>query len=621
MPRNRSRFRNVRPDTVDFRDLPFRPNIAIAPVPAVLPEIPLKIKSQGETNACTGFSLSLVVEYLLRKSGREGKAEISPYMLYSMARRYDEYSGGDDDGSSLRGALKGWFKHGACLDRLWKTGVDVPPAPRNAEEDWWLDAVRRPLGAYYRIDIRQVSDIHSALNEVGIVYASVDTHVGWDAGGKVPPAKRRPSSFDGMFVIPHRRGSAGGHAIALVGYDERGFLVQNSWGTDWGSYGFGLLTYDDWLSNAMDCWVAQLGVATEDHEAIARSSTLRVDRSKQVTLAAGDVLRNREISPFVVDMGNNGVLSDRGIFRTTPDDVRALVDIHLLEARTRWGLAGKPIDVCIYAHGGLVDEKAAATCAADWIPLLYGKRIFPIFLMWETGFLDTVMNRLDDAARGVPRVAGAGEGFWARAEKWWNRRLERIFWRPGTAIWGEMKQNAAAISANPDSGLAQLFTHFQASPGAKQPVRIHLVGHSAGSIVHSYLIDAGVRQGLEFESVSFLAPAITVDDFRRLAWPHIQSGAVKRYQQFHLSDKAEEDDPTCSPYRRSLLYLVSESFEHGVQTPILGMQRYFDKAFGTRAKLKSCVAPGVVSGSTTHGGFDDDPGTRAQVVRFIKGTK
>ena len=101
MPRNRSRVRNVRPDTIDFRDLPFRPSIAITPKPAVLPEIPLKVKSQGETNACTGFALSLVVEYLLRKSGREGKAEISPYMLYSMARRYDEYSGAAEAGEML----------------------------------------------------------------------------------------------------------------------------------------------------------------------------------------------------------------------------------------------------------------------------------------------------------------------------------------------------------------------------------------------------------------------------------------------------------------------------------------------------------------------------------------
>jgi hypothetical protein len=158
MPKNRSRVRNVRPDTVDFRDLPFRPSIAITPRPTVFPEIPLKVKSQGETNACSGFALSLVVEYLLRKSGRDARAEISPYMLYSMARRYDEFSGAADDGSSLRGALKGWQKHGACLDRLWKTGINVPPAPRSAEDDWWLDAVRRSLGAYYRIDIRQISD-------------------------------------------------------------------------------------------------------------------------------------------------------------------------------------------------------------------------------------------------------------------------------------------------------------------------------------------------------------------------------------------------------------------------------------------------------------------------------
>lgn len=621
MAKGRNRIRNVHPDTIDFRDLPFRPSVGTTPRPSVFPAIPLPVKSQGETSACTGFALSLVVEFLLRKSGREPKAEVSPYMLYSMARRYDEFSGAGDDGSSPRGALKGWHKHGACLDRLWKTGLDIPPVPENVADDWWLDAVRRPLGAYYRIDIRQISDIHSALNEVGIVYASVDTHAGWDAGDKEPPRTKRPKSFDGMFAIPHRRGSAGGHAIALVGYNERGFLIQNSWGTRWGTYGLALLTYDDWLSNAMDCWVAQLGVATQEHEAIARSNTLRVDRSQKVTLASGEVLRNREISPFVVDMGNNGALSDRGVFRTTPDDLRALVQVHLAEARTRWRLTGKPIDVCIYAHGGLVDEKSAAACAAEWIPLLYGERIFPVFLMWETGFLDTVTNRLEDAVRGVPRVAGAGEGFWARAEKWWNRRLERLFWRPGTAIWGEMKQNAAAISANPNSGLVQLFRQFKTSQEAKQPIRIHLVGHSAGSIVNSHLIAAGVKQGLRFESVSYLAPAITMQDFRDLAYPHIQSGLVGRYQQFHLSDQAEQDDRTCSPYRRSLLYLVSESFEHGVPTPILGMQKYYDTAFGNRGKLKCHVSPGKVSGSTTHGGFDNDRPTQTQVISFIKGTR
>lgn len=36
----------------------------------------------------------------------------------------------------------------------------------------------------------------------------------------------------------------GGHAVLLVGYDERGFLVKNSWGTGWGDGGYCVVSYD-----------------------------------------------------------------------------------------------------------------------------------------------------------------------------------------------------------------------------------------------------------------------------------------------------------------------------------------------------------------------------------------
>ena len=29
---------------------------------------------------------------------------------------------------------------------------------------------------------------------------------------------------------------AGGHAFAIVGYDQDGFIVLNSWGRNWGGY-------------------------------------------------------------------------------------------------------------------------------------------------------------------------------------------------------------------------------------------------------------------------------------------------------------------------------------------------------------------------------------------------
>jgi hypothetical protein len=617
-------LRVARPDALDPRDRPFRPNVSLCPQPTLYPKQPLPVKHQGQTNACTGFGLSLVAEHLLRLSGREPTPAISPYMLYSMARRYDEFPGSAaDEGSSLRGALKGWFKHGACRFALFPA-LDMPPAQARIEDDWWYDAVKRPLGAYYRVDPKRITDLHAALNEVGILYASCGCHSGWDEGAKLAPLKRRPARIDAVWQIPIQGGHAAhpGHAFAIVGYDHRGFLVQNSWGTEWGSHGYAILGYDDWLTNAMDCWVAQLGVVTADHQAIAKSLSLRTDAAGKVVLSASAVLRNREISPFVLNMGNNGALSNSGDFRTTPDDVRAMADVHLAAARKKWGLEQAPVDVCIYAHGGLVGEGKAATIAAQWVPMLYEARIFPVFLMWETGFFSTVIDRIEDAIKGVERPTGFGEAH----DRWWNHRNGRLFARPGTQLWGEMKQNADAISAyrggvadDEQAGAVLLYRHFKHKVDNRQ-VRMHLVSHSAGSIVASFMVDRLVREeGLKLESVTFMAPAVRVDTFDRLVRPHLESGAIGRFQQFHLTERAEQDDASCGPYRRSLLYLVRESFEGGTTTPILGVQKDYEAYAAQLPRATAWAAPGPQSESSSHGGFDDDERTRLQVLRFIAG--
>jgi hypothetical protein len=613
------RVRNVRPDALDFRDLPFRANVALAPQARLFPSIRLPVKDQTNTNACTGFALSRVVEHLLRQARRPA-ATVSPYMLYSMARRYDEFPGSKDEGSSLRGALKGWFKHGVCADAMWRTGIEMPPVPDDPKKDWWLEAVNRPLGAYYRIAARSIADIHCALNEVGVVYASAVCHSGWDEGTGLKQAAPPRSFRSPVWRIPQRKSKRddGGHAFALVGYDERGFLLQNSWGSAWGTRGYAILTYDDWLEYAMDCWVAQLGVVTEEHRAIARAGSLRTDRSGQVELAGGEVLRNREISPFVINMGNNGRLSNSGWFRTTADDVRAIVEVHLKQARETWEVGDTPVDVCLYAHGGLVGEKDAAAHAANWIPRLYDQRIFPIYLMWETDFLSTVVGQLEDAVTDIPRPTGRRDDLWSPLEKWWNERLERLLARPGTALWSEMKENAAAMSATPEGGIGILYEHLAGAQATAWPLRLHLVGHSAGSIALAHVVDFLFRRGVKVDSVSFLAPAVRVDTFHRLVAARLADGSVARYQQFHLTEKAEEDDPTCGPYRRSLLHLVCESFEGGTRTPILGMKRYFDADDAMPAGVVTHVAPGSTSASTTHGGFDDDPATLAQVIAFVK---
>jgi hypothetical protein len=615
--------RNVVPDRIDLRDRPYLPAVAVIPGVSLEPKTDIPVLDQRDTNACTGFSLASVIYHLQRTAKRElAQCSVSPFMLYSMARRYDEFPGDPtaDTGSSLRGAIKGWYRHGACASKLWAS-EKMPTGPvKKVADDWWLDAVLRPLGAYYRVDTRSITDMHVALNEVGILYASAACHSGWDEGFSV---KAKPKN--GRWTIPPQKATPGdgGHAFAIVGYNSDGFIIQNSWNTIWGSGGRAVLTYEDWLDNAMDCWVAQLGVVTDLHREIAQSTTLRL-RAGKVQLASEPSLRKREISPFIIDMENNGRLSNTGDFRTQDSDIEALVNLHLGEARKAWGLKNNdPVDIAIYAHGGLTSENDAATTAAKWIPALYDNKIFPVFMMWETDLWSTLTDRLEDVLKGQPRPTG---GLFDSAKAWWNERLEKLLAKPGTMIWGEMKQNAEAISSAPDSGGVKLYEACKRSPFFANPtkVRLHLIGHSAGSILHSHAIELLCGKGWIFESVNFMAPAVRVDTFQDKVVPFIQSDQVRRYNQFHLSDDIEQKDPTCKPilgYSRSLLYLVSQSFEKGQVTPILGMEKYFNEKIAPQnlGSVRTWPAPGNESKSNTHGGFDDDDATMASVIALIKG--
>ncbi len=616
--------RNVCPDKLDLRDRPYRPAIALQPPQRLIPKFILPVLNQRDTSACTGFALSNVVNHLLIKSGRAKETPVSPFMLYDMARRYDQFKddGSDPDtGSSLRAGMKAWFKHGACAHNSWTT-FDMPPATNN-QSDWWLEATKRPLGAYYRVDPRSISDMHVALNETGILYASAICHTGWM---KPVTGKLKRGEF---WLIPGFDASAEleGHAFVIIGYNQQGFLIQNSWSEAWGSGGRAILSYEDWLQNAMDCWVPQLGVVTDEHRDVSLAPSLRV-ADKKVKLAANEVLRNHELAPFIIDMENNGCLSNSGEFRTHEDDVKALVTFHAQEARKRWKLKdSEPMDVAVYAHGGLTSEKDAAETAAKWIPALYDAQIFPIFFMWETDLWNTLKNRFDDLQKDVPRETEAVRGM---IGKFWNKRLERFLARMGTQIWGEMKQNAAAISSRQpingkESGARILYKACQGSPAAKN-IRLHLIGHSAGSIVHSYIVKELAQYNWTFESLNFMAPAVTVDTFKKTVVPELKSGKVKRYHQFHLTETAEQQDTTCRlllGYGRSLLYLVCESFEGGQTTPILGMEKYFDEhiaSLGLR-KIKGFAAPSQQTVSTTHGGFDDDHNTMNKIIELINQSK
>ena len=167
-------------------------------------------------------------------------------MMYEMAKKYDEWPGEDYAGSSARGAVKGWHKHGVCKESVWPYVANKPGSLTKTRA---ADAAKCPLGAYYRVNPKDMTHMHTALAEVGILYATADVHEGWDEVGA-----------NGL--IPSRKNIVGGHAFALVGYDEYGFWLQNSWGPGWGKQGYARLSYADWLRDGYDVWALRLGVPT-----------------------------------------------------------------------------------------------------------------------------------------------------------------------------------------------------------------------------------------------------------------------------------------------------------------------------------------------------------------------
>src|SRR3546814_16395533 len=119
----------------------YQPSIAVGPRDWMLPNDPRRTKHQHRTNACTGFALSTAIEYLLDR-GQRPCEPISGYMLYSLARTYDEWAEDDDvdTGSTLRGDPQGRAGHDASADRLGTEKSEERQVGREAyrtgENEW-----------------------------------------------------------------------------------------------------------------------------------------------------------------------------------------------------------------------------------------------------------------------------------------------------------------------------------------------------------------------------------------------------------------------------------------------------------------------------------------------------
>lgn len=574
---------NVIRDTKDLRDRPYMP--APHSLPQIFPaDRDIKrfmgaytqaglILDQGQEGACTGFGLACVINYLRWRSAKMPRKleSVSPRMLYKFARRFDEYEGENYDGSSCRGALKGWYHNGVCLESRWPYAAGDNALPISG---WDSDAIEQTLGVYYRIDPQAITDLQAAILEVGAIYVSSYTHKGWDA---VKTSAKPPTSHATLPVIEYdgKPSRSGGHAFALVGFNRVGFVIQNSWGDKWGAGGFAVISYADWLAHAMDVWVAAMGVpgvvsgrlaSGGKEKAGTASATARTNwwdegtayRHSIVLGNDGRVNRFDKLDGVTRTLQNQACVMPDTWFRQNPHEKKRLV---------------------IYAHGGLNSEGAAIQRAQAMGRYFLGNGCYPLFLVWKSGLLESLGDILSEKiSSGAAGMAG-GIGDWV-TDKISDPVVEKTIGRPfARPLWSEMKENAelAAESGRGGDLLTEALRSLAGSWGDK--FELHLMGHSAGSIALGRLLGNLAQKGLtgNVKSVHLYAPACTVAFANRHYAP--QSEIMSKLHLDILADQREQDDNVAYVYQKSLLYFVSNALEADLRMPILGLENVYNPRY------------------------------------------
>jgi len=200
------------------------------------------IDTQGRQGSCTAWASTYYMksyyEHIKNKDSYDavvtgGKGS----NIYSPAFTYNQINGGRDRGSNLSRAMKLLVNKGAVAWKVWPYNYkDYLTQPTSSQ---LKKARKRRAKSYERLNTANVNAIKSEIHKGNPILTAVTTFTSFNEQSKS--------------IIDYKgKGRRGGHAIALVGYDDNkvskhghkgAFKFINSWGKWWGQKGFGWISY------------------------------------------------------------------------------------------------------------------------------------------------------------------------------------------------------------------------------------------------------------------------------------------------------------------------------------------------------------------------------------------
>lgn len=192
------------------------------------------IKDQKSSGACVGFATSALMEYHLTQKGKIlNYAKISPRFIWQGSKETDVFTNYpetfiESSGTSLLAAVKIVSKFGSVLENVLSF---EGPRYFGSTQSFYSNASKFRISNYYKIPINTLS-LKQWISDTGPLLIAIQVNEEFMNCSASNPILSNPN---GPYL--------GGHAICVVGYNEKGFIIRNSWGL-WGDKGFCYMPYD-----------------------------------------------------------------------------------------------------------------------------------------------------------------------------------------------------------------------------------------------------------------------------------------------------------------------------------------------------------------------------------------
>ena len=172
---------------------------------------------QGEDGPCSAYAVAAIKMYHEWKDYGSTQS-LSRFFVYNLRSNYP------DKGMTPRDTMKILQKYGIpfrkSFKRRWKSVEDIP-------EEVMKEAANHKILGYARI--MTIEGLKKSLYKNGPAYIAMPVY----------------NTSDSFWKARHGQRPLGGHGLVIVGYDKDGFILRNSWGTEWADRGHSIYKYED----------------------------------------------------------------------------------------------------------------------------------------------------------------------------------------------------------------------------------------------------------------------------------------------------------------------------------------------------------------------------------------